>query len=81
VNAPALSLRRCILLLLSGTRNAARAPHYAPYQEASCDQSSCDQCQEGPPAAGIGQALGYRSGEILLHRVTNVAYRARKGGG
>jgi hypothetical protein len=31
--------------------------------------------------AAVPGDLGYRSGKVLLHRVTSLAHRARKGGG
>src|SRR4028119_167135 len=68
-------------MLLSGARYAGLAPRYAPYRQAACDQCTSNQDQEGPTPAGIGQALGHRSGKVLLDGATGVAHLGRKGVG
>src|SRR4028119_589282 len=68
-------------MLLSGARYAGLAPRYAPYREAACDQCTSNQDQEGPTPAGIGQALGHRSGKVLLDGATGIAHLGRKGVG
>src|SRR4028119_1035360 len=68
-------------MLLSGARYAGLAPYYGPYREAACDQCTSNQDQEGPTPAGIGQALGHRSGKVLLDGATGIAHLGRKGVG
>ena len=55
-------------------RNVSCAPlGYLPQHNSSGNQCACCQQQQGPSAASVGQTLGHRSREILLHGVSAIA--------